>query len=304
MKFFITSKPPFNFNLVGNLYSRFPVQCVDLYNKGVYKRALIVKDKICLIRLKSVGSVNKPKLSLEVLPNAVKRKFVEERVRWMIGIDDDIKEFYKVCSRDKRFTQIIKTLYGLRAPKTSTVFEALIIAITEQQIALPVAISMRQRLVEKYGKSIIIDKQRYYAFPAPELLAKAKPKDIRELKFSFKKSSYIVDISKKVVSGEINLEEMKEWGKERILDRLTEIKGIGPWTTEYMMCRGMGRYDALPANDMGLRVALTKHLGKKERIFEKEVRIFLERFGKYKGYAAFYLIYNYAFQQYPQEKLI
>ena len=80
MKFFITPKPPFNFDLVGSLYSRFPVQCVDYYSHGVYERALKIKDKIQLINVRSVGSVEKPKLSIEVLPDKAGKSLIEEKI--------------------------------------------------------------------------------------------------------------------------------------------------------------------------------------------------------------------------------
>lgn len=304
MKFFIKPRPPFNFGLVVSLYARFPVQCVDLYSKEVYERALKVNDKIYLVRVKSIGPIDKPKLLVEVLPDTTGKKLISKKIKWMLGTADDIEGFYKIANRDKKFAHIIKNLYGLRAPKTPSVFEALIIAITEQQIALPVAIALRRRLVEKYGKSIKADGKKYYTFPSPESLAKAEAGDIKKLKFSLKKSEYIVNVSKKVLSGEIDLEKMKKWDKEKISDALTKIRGIGPWTVEYMMCRGMGRYDALPAGDIGLRISLTRYLGRKERVSEKEVREFLEPFGKYKGYAAFYLIYSYALQKYSQKRLL
>ncbi len=304
MKFFIKPKPPFNFDLVGSLYSRFPIQCVDYYNNGVYERVLEIKDKIQLIKISSVGLVEKSKLLIEVLPDKFGKSLIKEKIKWMFGIDDNIKGFYKIALKDKKFAQIIKNLYGLRPPKTPTVFEALIIAITEQQIALSVAVALRRRLVEKYGKSIKINSKTYYTFPSPESLARVKPEEIKKLGLSLKKSEYIVDISKKVVKQEIYLEKMKKWDKERILDVLTQIRGVGPWTVEYMMCRGMGRYDALPANDMGLRISVTAYLNKKERVAEQEVRKLFKSFGEYRGYAAFYLIYAYAFKRYSQEKLL
>jgi DNA-3-methyladenine glycosylase II len=297
MRFFIKPKEPFNFDLIGNFYSRFPVQCVDHYDKRIYQRALKIKKKIYLVKVKLINSTGRPKLSAEILPNIPDKKIIEEKIKWILGIEEDIKEFYKIAKKDKKFTQIIKKLYGLRAPKTPTVFEALIIAITEQQIALPVAILMRKGLVEKYGESIKVGGKKYYTFPTPESLARIKPEDIKKLKFSLKKSEYIVNISQRIAFGEIDLEKMKNWDKEKILNTLTKIRGIGPWTVEYMMCRGMGRYDALPANDLGLRTSLTKHLGRKERVSEQEVRKFLGPFGKYQGFAAFYLIYTYSFKK-------
>lgn len=304
MKFFIEPRPPFNFDLITSLYARFPTQCVDLYQDGFYERVLRVKDKLFLIRVKSIGSIEKPKLQVEVFPAGAEKKVIEEQIKWILGTDDEIGGFYKAALADKKFALIIKNVYGLRAPRTPAVFEALIIALTEQQIALPVAITLRKRLVKKYGEFLKIASKKYFAFPTPVALAEAKPGEIRKLGLSTRKAEYIVGVSQKVVQGEFNLEKMKIWSKEKILATLTKIRGLGPWTIEYMMCRGMARYDALPAGDMGLRISLTNFLGKKERVSERKAREFLEHFGKHKGYAAFYLIYTYAFQKYPQERLL
>ena len=301
---FIEPKPPFNFELITSLYSRFPTQCVDLYSQGTYERVLRDKDKLFLIRVKSAGLVEKPKLQIEVLPPGARKKFIEDQVRWILGTDDETEGFYKIALADKKFAPVIKNLYGLRAPRTPTVYEALIIALTEQQIALSVALSLRKKLVEKYGERLKIKGKKYFAFPEPEVLAQAKPAEIRKLGLSIRKAEYIINVSQKVTGGELDLEKMKTWEMEKVLETLIKIRGLGPWTVEYMMCRGMGRYEALPANDMGLRISLTKFFDKKERVSEKEVRKFLDHFGKYKGYAAFYLIYAYAFQKYPQERML
>jgi DNA-3-methyladenine glycosylase II len=300
MKFLIEPDAPFNFELITSLYARFPTQCVDLYHDGIFERVLENGSRMFLARVKSVGSVDEPKLEVEVIFSGDKQK-AERVVRWILGADEDLKEFYQITARDKKFDLLVKDLYGLRPPKTPTVFEALIIALTEQQIALPVAIALRKRLVEKYGKYLEIDGKKYFAFPEPEVLARAKPEDIRNLKLSTKKAEYIIDVSRRVVEGELDLEKMKNWNQERIAETLIKIRGLGPWTIEYMMCRGMGRYDALPASDIGLRSGLTGFLDRRERVSEQETREFLDCFGKYKGYAAFYLIYRYAFKKYPQE---
>lgn len=304
MKFYIKPKAPFNFELVASLYGRFPTQCVDLYGQGMYTRALKPGKEVCLIKVKSIGTVNQPKLEVDVQLEIKDADLVKKTVEWITGADEDISSFYKIGLKDEKFSRLIKQLYGLRPPRTPTAFEALIIAITEQQIALPVAITLRKRLVEKLGEQITVDGKIYFTFPTAEALAQAKPEEIRELKFSSKKSEYLVEVSQKVASGEIDLEEMKNWEIEKIIERLTQIRGIGPWTAEYMIVRGMGRYEALPAADIGLRSSLTKFLERKERVTEEEVRKFLEPFGKYKGNAAFYLICAYAFEKYPQERLV
>lgn len=301
MKFYIEPKVPFNFELVASLYGRFSTQCVDLYGQGIYSRALAVGKDICVTKVKSIGTTNQPKLEVEIQPEIKNTDSLKKVVEWITGADEDIASFYEIGRKDKKFSQLIEQLYGLRPPRTPSVFEALIIAITEQQIALPVAIALRKRLVEKFGEKITVDGETYFTFPTAEALAKAKTEEIREMKFSTKKSEYLIDVSKKVASGEIDLEEMKNWEVENIIERLTQIRGIGPWTAEYMIVRGMGRHEALPASDIALRSSLTKFLGRQERVTEDEVRKFLKHFGKYKGNAAFYLIYAYALMKYPQK---
>lgn len=301
MKLIVKPLPPYNFDLVAGLYSRFPSQCVDLYDQVSFQRALKIGSNVHLIKVSSIGTVELPELTIEVTPETKEKEFVKDKVMWMLGGDEDLGGFYQIGRRDKRFAKVIEDLYGLRPPRTPTVFEALIIAISEQQIALPVAIAIRKRLAEKYGDSVTVNGTRYFSFPSPESLARARPEDIRALKFTTKKAEYIVDIARRVVGGELDLEAMRDWSVEKAVETLTKIRGIGPWTVEYMMVRGMARHDALPASDIGLRASLTKFLGRSERVSEKEVREFLEPFGKYKGNAAFYLIYNYAFAKYPKK---
>ena len=65
-----------------------------------------------------------------------------------------------------------------------------------------------------------------------------------------------------------------------------------------MMCRGMGRYDALPANDVGLKAAVSRFYKEGEKVTESSVRNTLQHLGEFRGYAAFYLIFAYAFEKY------
>jgi DNA-3-methyladenine glycosylase II len=302
MKFSIQPQAPFDFDLTASIYSRFPVQCVDLYGDGLYERVLRIKNKNYLIRVNSEGSFEKPKILVEVTPDLKDKVLLKNKIKWLFSLDDNLEGFYQIAKKDKKFFAIIKSFYGLRVPKTPTVFEALIIAITEQQVAMTAALAMRRRLVERFGQSLKIGKKKYFAFPTPVVLAKAKPGEIRKLGLSLKKAEYIIEVAKKVVDEEIDLEAMKNWPMEKILATLTEIRGIGPWTVEYMMCRGMGRYEAMPADDLGLRSGLTQHLGQKERVSAEEARRFLDYFGQFKGYAAFYLTVYYAFSKYPRQK--
>ena len=72
-------------------------------------------------------------------------------------------------------------------------------------------------------------------------------------------------------------------------DRLGEIKGVGRWTAEIVLMRGLGRPDIFPAGDLGLQAAVQELWGLSERPPEKAVREIAERWAGWRSYAAFYL---------------
>lgn len=305
MKFTLEPKPPFDFNLTLSIYKRFDKDLVDRFDRETYQRVLLVEERPYLTQTASVGSLEKPKLEVEVKPKlSVKgQTTVKKRLEFMLGINDDVGSFYKLAKSDPVVSKLTKTYYGMRTPTTETVFESLIIAITEQQIALPVAIILRSRLVKQYGKDLTIDGKRYYAFPTAPDLAKAKLEDVRNMRFSQKKSETILAVSKLVSEGKLNLEDMKDWPKDKILKTLTEIPGIGPWSVNYVMARGMRRGEALPAADLAIRSALTDFHRLKNKATTEDVEKILAPYKNYQSYTAYYLIRAYADRKY-QEKLL
>ena len=293
---------PFDFDLTLGIYSSFKSQSVDVYSPGCFRRVLTVEENQYLVVARSRGTVECPEVVLAISPHPHSAQATERlvsRMRWMMGADLNLTNFYKhIKEVDPILHQVTQSLYGLKPPRTPSVFEALIIAISEQQTSLTASSAIRGRLVRKYGESVIIEGQKYYAFPTPEILARADPTSVREVGFSSRKAACIVDVARNVVGGNVSLKSLGEANLDLALEILTPIKGIGRWTVEYMMCRGMGRYDVLPANDAGLKAGISRFYGAKKKVTEGVVRSTLQHLGEFQGYAAFYLIFAYAFERY------
>jgi len=300
----ITINPvaPFDFDLTLGVYGSFGAQSVDIYSHGCFKRVLSARGKNYLVTANSSGTVRNPIVTVFLFPPAGEEGDTEERLverfNWMIGTELSLAPFYDYVEKeDSTLFQITQKLFGLKPPRTPSVFEALIIAITEQQTTLAVASKLRGSLAKLHGESILVDGCRYYAFPTPEALANASAEDIRKLGFNSRKASCIVEVAQRARRGELDLEKLSTLRLESVVETLTQIKGIGRWTVEYTMCRGMGRYEALPANDAVLKAAISKYY-KRLEVSEKDVRELLERFNNFKGYAALYLIFAYALEKY------
>jgi DNA-3-methyladenine glycosylase II len=187
---------------------------------------------------------------------------------------------------------VVKHLRGLRPISPPTLFEALIIAITEQQISLDAAITIRSRLIQKYGDRVTFSGGEFYAFPTPAALAEISPEKMRAVGLSMNKARYVNELSKKVAKEELDLESLREIDDASAITELTKIKGVGRWTAEYALIRGMGRVNSLPADDLGIQRAVSRAYFNGKKISSKTVRNVLERFAPYSGIAAFYLMYH------------
>jgi len=284
---------PFDFERSAGIHSRFQKSLPDLYEDGLYKRVLHVCGKPVLVLVSSKGTTGRPRLRVEAHPrlSIPEARSLRKLLHSMFASSFDFNSFRSVAKRDRLMNAVSTELAGLRPIAPPSVFEALVIAITEQQISLDAAIAIRSRLVEKYGDVVSCDGRSFYAFPTAMSLATAEPNQMRAVGLSRSKALYISELARRVESGELDLESLRKRNDESVVAELTKIRGVGPWTAEYALIRGMGRVSSLPADDLGIRHAVSQAYFRGKRIGSKEVRRTLSKFDPYSGIAAFYLMY-------------
>ena len=186
---------------------------------------------------------------------------------------------------------IAKQLYGLKNPTTPTVFEALVYSIVEQQISIKVARTIEERIARKLGDTLSLNGKIYSGFPSAKNIANVSINDIQGCGLSQRKAEYIWGAAKLIVDGKLDLEAFKsQEDSDRIISELNAIKGIGVWTAELTVLRGMQRLDALPADDFGIRRVISCYFCDGRAIKAEEAREIAKGWGKWKGLAAFYLI--------------
>ena len=289
----MVTDPPFDFERSASIHSRFQKSLPDVYENGLYKRVLHINDRPVLVTISSKGTTTRPRLKVEVHPrlSSSEAQSLRELLRNMFATPFDFDSFRRVAKTDRLMNTISRELVGLRPIAPPSIFEALVIAITEQQISLEAAIAIRSRLIEKYGDVVKFRGRMFYAFPTATCLAAAKPSHMRGVGLSQGKALYISQLARKIAANQLDLEQLREMEDDAAVAALTKIKGIGPWTAEYALVRGMGRVNSLPADDLGIQRAVSQAYFKGKRVSSKEVRRVLSRFSPYSGIAAFYLMY-------------
>jgi len=276
------------------MHGHFRKSLPDLYEEGAYKRVIHLSGKPVLIIASSKGTIRKPRIRVEAYPPPSNReqRSLRNLLDTMFGSSFDFNGFREVARKDRTMDMVSRELAGLRPIAPPTIFEALVIAITEQQISLDAAIAIRSRLVEKYGDVVMFGGRKFYAFPTSRSLARTKRAQMRAVGLSRSKVLYISELAGRVERRELDLESLRVLDDESVVAELTEIRGIGRWSAEYVLVRGMGRVNSLPADDLGIQRAVSQVYFRGKRVGSKEVRSVLNKFAPYSGIAAFYLMYH------------
>ncbi len=290
----IQAQPPFNFDLCAQIFSSGDPE-IRSYANGEFCQVLRLNSSLVLISLTSEGNVEQPKLQVTLKSNNSLSKqdmqTAKEAVHFIFNLDFDLRSFYHDIEKEPTMQRISQQLYGLKNPTTPTVFESLIDSIVEQQISIKVAHTIEQRLAKKFGDNLTIDEETYFLYPTPQNFAGTTIGEIQQVGLSQRKAEYIYGTARLIADGKLDLEKMKsENDSEQIISKLDEIRGIGVWTAELTMLRGMQRLDALPADDFGKRRVISKYYCGGRPIKTAEAREIAEAWGRWKGLAAYYLI--------------
>jgi DNA-3-methyladenine glycosylase II len=293
MEFAIHPPAPFHFDLTLQRYRLFGEDAAHLYAAGVYQRVIDVDGQLWVYALRGAGPPEAPILHVQLFgrrAGARHRLAVEAEVRHCLSLDVPLIPFYRWAQAEPILATLVRRCFGMRPPRAPTLFEALITAITAQQVNLTFATTVRSRLIRRYGRAVTSHGQTFYAFPTPERLATAPPQELRELQFSWRKAESIVNLARLVADGRLKLDELPALSNAAIIERLTPIKGLGRWTADWLLARGLGRGDAIAAGDLGVRKAVGRFYCGGRLPSAEEVRALAARWGAYQNLAVHYLL--------------
>jgi DNA-3-methyladenine glycosylase II len=157
-------------------------------------------------------------------------------------------------------------------------FETLVKSITYQQLSGRVASVIFGRLSMAAGGKI-----------TPENILKMRPSRMRALGLSGQKTEYIRDLARHTRDGVLVFEELAEMPDHQVIERLTEVKGIGVWTVHMFLIFALRRLDVLPTGDLGIRAAIRKAYGLAELPKPAEIEAMAKPWRPYCTVASWYL---------------
>ena len=220
-------------------------------------------------------------------------KRLRELASWLIFSDLDLRPFYKLAAPHAILGPVAASLEGLKPLRPPSLFEMAIVAITEQQLSLAAAFHIRSRLLQRFGTEI----GGLRAFPRTEKFAAATLEELCACGLSRRKADYVRSLAQRVADGILDLEALKSERETAIREALLKNKGFGEWSVEYILARGFGRLDCLPAADTGLRSVVGQYFAAGRKLATSELEEALAPFRPYRSLAAYYLAVHWRLQR-------
>ena len=193
--------------------------------------------------------------------------------------------FERRLLRDRATARLVARRRGLRIPLTADPFEALTWAVLGQQVNLAFAFTLRRNLLSLAGAPAPRG-MRAHATPAE--VAALDPADLVRRQLSRSKAQYVVELSRAVAGGELQLDALHGAAASRIEEALLARRGVGPWTAAYVMLRGYGLADCVPVGDAGLALALQRYHALDERPDAARTRALMALYAPFRSFATFH----------------
>jgi DNA-3-methyladenine glycosylase II len=295
LSFDLKPLPPFRLDLTVWALRRRRENIVDRWDGMTYRRVLVLDGKPVEIAAVQKGKPDESELSITATGLQISSgtgSALAALLGQMLGIRVDVSGFYRLAQNDSQLEYLARQFHGLKPPRFSTLFEALVNGIACQQVSLTQGIRLLNKLATTCGKIVEGQETISYAFPQPEDIAGLEPDAFRKLGFSRQKARALLELAHKVTDEHVDLEEMITLNDEYALSRLCALRGVGRWTAEYVLLRGMGRLNVFPGDDAGARNKLRNWLGVEEKLDYKGVNSIIARWNPYGGFIYFHLLLN------------
>jgi 3-methyladenine DNA glycosylase/8-oxoguanine DNA glycosylase len=186
-------------------------------------------------------------------------------------------------SRDKRLARLMDHCPDDRfeLSPTTTLFHALAQSIVYQQLSGKAASTIFGRVRAIYAPK---------KFPTPGELAATPPERLRAAGLSNAKTAAMIDLARRTASGELpTLAQIRRLSDDEVVERLTVVRGIGPWTVHMFLMFRLGRPDVLPVADYGVRKGFALTYRKQELPTVEELTAHAERWRPYRSLASWYM---------------
>lgn len=247
-------RPPFDWQAMLEFFRLRQLPNVEVVGENSYQRTFTLGQSSGWFVVTPVEGKDALKLNVSI-DNLRCLDEVIARVRRIFDLDADMSAIHQHLSKDDLLAPVIAKHQGIRLPGCWDIFEFSIRAILGQQVSVKAATTLAGRIAQRYGANLENSTNDLtLCFPTPRQLANA---DFQGLGLT---TSRMETLKRWILFYLNQPKALESFNLDELTELLTAIKGIGPWTVNYLAMRGLSQPDAFPASDLGVIKALTPNL--------------------------------------------
>jgi 3-methyladenine DNA glycosylase/8-oxoguanine DNA glycosylase len=279
----LSARPPFSLTSVIQSHGWAQLAPYDLDAESgdlsyVYR---LETGRIVDLQINEISAGVKIDLSDQI--NEDEKTEINQRVNWMLGLDQDFSAFYSLARGEPKLQHVVGKAQG-RILRSATLFEDVIKTILTTNTTWGGTIRMTEAVVSQFGDPLTGESSRY-AFPTPEAIAASDEQTLRGTTRLGYRSPYILNLAQEIVSGSLDLESLKfsDMPADHLRKALLSIKGVGNYAAANLLML-LGHYDYLTIDSWALKMVSYEWYDEAP-IGPKEVEAAFEDWGKWKGLA-------------------
>lgn len=265
--FRLSYRPPYAWDAILRFLAARAIPSVERVIEGEYSRTFELDGKQG--KLSVTKAADGDALLLRVAYPEPSQLFrIVERTRRIFDLGADPQLIAAQLGTDPGMQELLERFPGVRVPGAWDGFELTVRAILGQQVSVAAATTMSGRIARSFGAAVDGDLR---LFPDAVTLAAA---DLTSIGLTRQRAATIQELAERVASGEIRFDAEVDSLRQALL----RVRGIGPWTVEYVSMRALGEPDAFPDTDLALRKAVPNGLLERSAMWRP-----------WRAYAAMYL---------------
>jgi DNA-3-methyladenine glycosylase II len=291
--FTLSAVAPFRLDLTVWTLRRRADNLVDRWDGETYRRILPWRHDAVELAVRQLRGGRRPRVEIAVSGARLTgglREALTTATHRLLGLRVDLAGFYRFAATEPKLGQVVARFCGAKPPRFPHVFEALVNAIACQQVTLSLGIQLLNKVVVLCGPQFSASGEIGYGFPAPPQLAAAAPARLRGFGLSGQKARSMIELAQAVSGETLDLEALSGENDTTAVERLVSLHGIGRWSAEYALLRGLGRTHVFPGDDVGARKRLEQRLGLRKSLGYEGVSRALRAWREFGGLIYFHML--------------
>lgn len=251
----LPTQAPFHLEATVRVLQRRPENRVERWERGRYQRLLKHTDGgLVLVEAENRGTIDAPDVHFVLRAGAASdeaRAETAQTLRKVLGLDLDPAPFTQLAQAHPALRATGMALRGMRPPRFADWFEAFANVVPFQQLSLDAGLAIVGRLVERFGEHLEHGGRRFDSAPVASAVAEARASALRDCGLSARKAEALRAIAGAIASGSLSEATISRLSTADALRALMDLPGIGRWSAELVLLRGLGRTDVFPTGDVG-----------------------------------------------------